>query len=694
MFDRVASKLKVEHAKKAKRRGGAGGRAAAADDADEDDAHQAEAMSLSGAQIGIKGEALVAASSDSEDDDLELQAKELNDFLKGEKDKESALYKDLVKANGEWFAEDGEEESDDDDDDEGMSGDSQEEDDEEQEDDEEDGEDDDGETTESEGEGGDDEADAMDKLGNVGGRKQKVVTSAFVDQVIERMEEPRPSAACVKLCGTLLRACVDNIAGKEKESRYIFVSPEVLQVTFLSICTHMRGALDRLLGYSGDAGSGVLATTAPAALPCDGGISRKFAKLRPVVKTILRQIVALLAFIVDDSLLPVVLDALRDLSVYASCFNKLPHLLLKKCLSLWAGERSGRGKEGEVFAGAEVRMAAFLVIRKLALTTPYPFLNFVLKGLYLTYVKACGSSGSVAVSEELVGELIFMEQCVSELYQVDPVMSYQHAFSYIRQMAIHLRPALSVRTRDAVRGVLSVQFLQCLRIWGRILCDAKIRAVSEDANVLGSLVYPLVQLMAGLFQVASGAGAARHAPLLLALVSLMADMSAATGAFVPVASYGLDILEAPYLNKRPVKSDVSAKAVVLDHRVRVPVVLVKSQAFVTAVVERLTATLFKYLAGISRDVAFPEIVSLLMVGLRRTHAKSSCTTTKDAARGLMAAIEANSKTVLTHRGKSGIVLTDDKAVATFLRKPQDLRVKMPLETRLLTLQQQAQDEMS
>jgi nucleolar complex protein 2 len=41
--------------------------------------------------------------------------------------------------------------------------------------------------------------------------------------------------------------------------------------------------------------------------------------------------------------------------------------------------------------------------------------------------------------------LVFMENCVVEIAGVDAAATYPHAFVYIRQLAIHLRSAMTTR---------------------------------------------------------------------------------------------------------------------------------------------------------------------------------------------------------------------------------------------------------
>jgi nucleolar complex protein 2 len=79
-----------------------------------------------------------------------------------------------------------------------------------------------------------------------------------------------------------------------------------------------------------------------------------------------------------------------------------------------------------------VRVSAFLVIRMSAIVSPYPFIDIALKGIYLTFIRNCKFPSPVVRPT-----LTFMLNAVVELYRLDEVAAYQHAFVYIRQLAIH-----------------------------------------------------------------------------------------------------------------------------------------------------------------------------------------------------------------------------------------------------------------
>ena len=57
------------------------------------------------------------------------------------------------------------------------------------------------------------------------------------------------------------------------------------------------------------------------------------------------------------------------------------------------------------------------------------------------------------MNEQSLPVLTFMGNCVVELYGVDPTASYQHAFVYVRQLALNLRNGMVKKTKDALQAV-------------------------------------------------------------------------------------------------------------------------------------------------------------------------------------------------------------------------------------------------
>lgn len=69
--------------------------------------------------------------------------------------------------------------------------------------------------------------------------------------------------------------------------------------------------------------------------------------------------------------------------------------------------------------------------------------------MYVAFV-----SNSKFMSSSTLSNVTFMRRSLAEMFCLDATVSYQHAFLYIRQLAIHLRNAITVHKK--VRS-LSVQ---------------------------------------------------------------------------------------------------------------------------------------------------------------------------------------------------------------------------------------------
>ena len=62
--------------------------------------------------------------------------------------------------------------------------------------------------------------------------------------------------------------------------------------------------------------------------------------------------------------------------------------------------------------------------------------------LYMGFVKNCKFT-----SPKTKPLITFMENSLVEMFSLDPDMTYQHGFTYIRQLAIHLRNAITQKKK-------------------------------------------------------------------------------------------------------------------------------------------------------------------------------------------------------------------------------------------------------
>lgn len=115
---------------------------------------------------------------------------------------------------------------------------------------------------------------------------------------------------------------------------------------------------------------------------------------------------------------------------------------------------------------------------------------------YMTLVRSCKSTSS-----HTLPAINLMKNSASELFCADHAASYQHAFGYIRQLAIHLRTSMKTKTKEAYKQVYNWQYVHCVDFWAIIVA----RACSKETllerggqeSELKPLIYPLVQVALG-----------------------------------------------------------------------------------------------------------------------------------------------------------------------------------------------------
>ncbi|KAL1739666.1 Noc2p family-domain-containing protein, partial [Schizophyllum fasciatum] len=187
----------------------------------------------------------------------------------------------------------------------------------------------------------------------------------------------------------------------------------------------------------------------------------KFKTLQKLILSYFLNAIHLMDQLTDNEMLQLALTETAKVVPYVISSRKAVKLYLKKCLSIWSsGEDS-------------VRIAAFLAIRHLASGTDNAVLDSILKGTYMSLVKSCKSTNAYTLPS-----INLMKNSASELFVFDHAVAYQHAFGYIRQLAIHLRNSMKVKTKEAYKQVYNWQYVHSIDFWSIVLA----RACDHDAE--------------------------------------------------------------------------------------------------------------------------------------------------------------------------------------------------------------------
>ncbi|KAG7357244.1 Noc2p family protein [Nitzschia inconspicua] len=282
--------------------------------------------------------------------------------------------------------------------------------------------------------------------------------------------------------------------------------------------------------------------------------AERWPTAKPIMFAFFKSTIHLLSEAKEPDLLVFVLKTLLNYVPFLTPFPRLAESLLKVLTALWSAPIDA-SEDYQV-----VRLHSFLRMRQLALTQPFPFIEDCLKKSYLAYAQRAKFATSSSATSALP-TLTFMGNCIVELYSLDYHSSYQHAFVYIRQLALHLRAAMQKKTTEAV---YCWQYLHCLKLWVAVITEAcqssceddgeRLPSIGGEDQLLRSLIFPLTQVILGLARLVPSA---RYLPLRLHCVRLLQQIAAAGQIFLPTTSILLDAFDLPELSQPPKKMNSS-----------------------------------------------------------------------------------------------------------------------------------------
>ncbi|KAJ2083167.1 Nucleolar Complex 2 protein [Coemansia sp. RSA 988] len=370
----------------------------------------------------------------------------------------------------------------------------------------------------------------------------------------------------------------------------------------------------------------------------DGRVDRKGKKwsvVQALIKSYLTSLLELQGQMSDAAMIQYLLKECERMVPYFVCFVRYTRELVRGLLRQF----------GSTSADDGVRIMALLVLRQLVAISPAEIVDMALKGLYLTYVRSSNVKNMASLTT-----IQLMRNCGVELYGNDAHASYQHAFVYIRQLAIHLRNSMQLRSKESFRAIYNWQFVNSLDFWTEVLatyCGDRAEEKPELCSTLESLVYPLTQIILG---VARLVPTAKYFPLRLRCIGLLLRLSSATGVYIPVLPMIIEVLESPeFLGRRPVKSTL--KPLALDIHLKAPAEYEHTRVYLEAVLESVFGLLADAVASQSVRIAFPEWTVPVTLQLRRWRKRigKSWVRFSKQLQGLLEKIDQTSQLVQQHR---------------------------------------------
>ena len=270
---------------------------------------------------------------------------------------------------------------------------------------------------------------------------------------------------------------------------------------------------------------------------------------------------------------------------------------------------------------------------------------------------------SRATNRKTLPRLALMSSCFVDLCGVDTSAAYQHAFVYIRQLAIHLRNAIQKPTADAYRQVYNWNYVNCLRLWAQVLCAH----ARQHTAPLRQLLYPLVQVTTGVARLLPNI---RFAPLRLQCLRVLNQCATELQVYIPVAPLVLEVFRFAELSHKPTGA---AAEKLLDWAVLLKVSKTDSgrRDYQEGMMVQTMFALAEHLHAAAYSIGFPEMSISVVLALRAAAKKSKIGAFQKRCRSLLTQIEAQSQYVATRRAAVDFSPKDRKQVQDFLKEERE-----------------------
>lgn len=385
--------------------------------------------------------------------------------------------------------------------------------------------------------------------------------------------------------------------------------------------------------------------------------TKKFRTLSLLLKTYISSIMHLLSTLSDDKTLKLTLSSITPILPYLLSFKKLIKALAKSVVNFWAQPASTE----------TTRITAFLVLRKLVVIGDKGIRETVLKATYQGLVQGC----RITNHNTLQG-INLMKNSAAELWGIDPGVGYTTAFTFIRQLAIHLRNSIVNNKNDSFRLVYNWQFTHSLDFWSCVLahnCTSAKEAESGKESQLKLLIYPLVQVTLGAMRLIP---TSLYFPLRFHLVRSLLRTSRATDTFIPLASPLLEVLSSAEMKKAP--KATTLKAFDFSVAYKAPKSYLRTRVYQDGVGDQVVELMGEYMFLWAKSIAFPELSLPVIIQLKRwmKQARSRSQGNKNTKLVtqmalLVQKLEANAKFVEDRRSNVDFAPKDRIQVESFLR---------------------------
>lgn len=493
----------------------------------------------------------------------------------------------------------------------------------------------------------DSDAGSDDEL--VGGGKNELDKKTVTQW--ERAMSDQHSLRAAREVVLAFRSAAHVSEDEEKEYKYSISSPEVYHMLLTVALKHIPTVLEHHLPVQQGKGGKMHVETG----------SKKFKNLAPLLRSQVTSIIHLLDNLSDAATLRLTLSSTVPLLPYLLSFKKLVRDIARAAATVWSTSSSTES----------TRIAAFLVLRRLITIGDSGIRENVLKAAYQSLVK-----GSRNTTIHTMAGVNLMKNSGSELWGLSAAagdtVAYTTAFTFIRQLAVHLRSSITNNSNESYKTVYNWQYVHSLDFWSRVL-----GSYATDANSsLRPLIYPLVQVTLGALRLIP---TATYFPLRFQLIRSLLRISLATGTYIPLAPALYEVLASAEMRRSPKASTL--KPLDFATSLRAPKGYLRTRVYQDGIGEQVVELLSEFFVLWAKNIAFPElslpVVVMLKRWLKEVNNRAPGRGNKNqkvngAISVLVQKIEANARWIEDHRRKVEFAPNNRKEVEAFLK---DVEVK-------------------
>lgn len=377
-----------------------------------------------------------------------------------------------------------------------------------------------------------------------------------------------------------------------------------------------------------------------------------------MLKTYVNSVSHLLENLSDNNTLRLTLTSILPILPYILSFKKAVKDLTKIVVNVWS----------EASSDEATRIAAFLVLRRLVSIADAGIREGALRATYQGLI-----NGARNTTLHTIQGINLMKNSAAELWAIDPSVGYTTGFTFIRQLAIHLRTSITNKSKESYKAVYNWQYVHSLDFWSRVLsqsCASLREAEQGRESPLRPLIYPLVQVTMGAMRLIP---TAQYFPLRFQLIRSLLRISLTTSTFIPVAPALYEVLSSREMKKPP--KSTTLKALDFETSIRAAKSYLRTRVYQDGLGEQVSELLSEFFVLWSKSIAFPELALPVVVMLKRwlkesSHRQSGNKNSKvnQMIVLLVQKLDANSKWIEERRARVDFAPNNRAGVDSFLKE--------------------------